>query len=224
MAYVYNNESNYLYEIDTEMATKKLLVPNPIRFKEGKIPDYIEARERGIFISSPQNAALIGYDGTIIYETNYPSVSYSKSAKFFAFFAKALEAVNEQNGRPKGTNTSYSDFYNKNGVRGSVNVGLANTILNNRFEASKQGKDNYYIFARIGKAEENIGGVVKLNKDTGEPILAVPFGYDKSPDFIVDEDSGKLFYFKAKKVSDLDPQSGGNSITGSPIVIFCYQL
>jgi hypothetical protein len=222
MAYVYNNENFSLFEIDTEKATKRLLVPYPVTFKSGKKPDHIEARESGVFISSSQNAALIGYDGSTVYETSLPSVSYSKSAKFFAFFAKAIEAVNEQNGRPTGPNTSYSDVINKNGIRASVNVGLANTILNNRFEASKQGKDYYYIFAKLGKADDKGGGVVKLNKDTGEAILAVPFGYDKSPDFIVDEDSGRLYYFKMKKADDFN--GGGNSMMGRAIEILCYQL
>ena len=222
MAYVYNNENYYLFEIDTEKATKRLLVPYPVSFKSGTKPDHIEARDSGVFISSSQNAALIGYDGSTVYETSLPSVSYSKSAKFFAFFAKAIETVNEQNGRTKGPNTSYSDVINKKGVRASVNVGLANTILNNRFEASKQGKDFYYIFAKLGKENDKGGGVVKLNKDTGKAIMAVPFGFDKSPDFIVDEDSGKLFYFKMKKEDDFN--GGGNSMMGRAIEILCYQL
>ena len=165
--------------------------------------------------------------GTLVVTSDTPSDEASASgsnsgASKISGYNPDTGALIFQNGRPKGPNTSYSDVINKKGIRASVNVGLANTILNNRFEASKQGKDYYYIFAKLGKADDKGGGVVKLNKDTGEAILAVPFGYDKSPDFIVDEDSGRLFYFKMKKDDDFN--GGGNSMMGRAIEILCYQL
>jgi hypothetical protein len=187
MAYVFNTETNFLYAVDTEKGIKSKLSNSPLVFEDEKEPDYIELRENGIFISSSQNAMLVGFVGKVRYEVNLPSAQYSMLWRFLATAAQTYDTYKSPTDpvkrqmlkikNPKYLNNSKfskTTAYIAANTQVSVkfnNVPSVSDILNNRYKLSQQGSNYYYVLTKWNKSERKFldtfkeFGVVKINKD-----------------------------------------------------------
>lgn len=73
-------------------------------------------------------------------------------------------------------------------------------FMGQRYSASKQGGNVYYVLTKIKGADEEGSGLVGVNMLTGEGERQIIFK-DKSPDYEVDELAGRLFNMNKGKIS-----------------------
>jgi hypothetical protein len=220
MAYIFNTETGFLYSVNTTTAEQKKLIASPLVFEDGATAGKMEVREKGIFLSSNQNATLFDFQGKEQYRVYLPKPQTGLLWKMVAAAATVYEsqrqmndAVRQSQPRVNGagvqTRSSFAnDFLGLPGARVEVNLAGANKILHDRFQASKQTVNAHYIFTQL--AEKAGGwldgeyGIVKVDKDTGEIQKYISFGKQKEPKFIIDEITGRLFYFNGSYIECYD--------------------
>jgi outer membrane protein assembly factor BamB len=222
MAYIFNTETKHLYSVNTKTGKKKQLTTDPLVFEDGKTANQIEMREGGIFLASSQSATLLDFEGNETYRVHLPVAKkgflwkmLAASAMVYQSQRTANDAIRQSNPQLSNNESRTRSEYGRkmqggqdNRIQVTVNEDAARKILHNRFEASKQGKNSYYIYSQLAQKAggwlDGEYGLVKVNKDTGAIEKYLSFGKNMQPNFIIDEISGKLFYASGNRILCFD--------------------
>jgi hypothetical protein len=209
VVYLFNLKDNTLMSLDKTTAALKMITSG-IKFEGKESPQNIELRDNGILVSSPQNIALVGYDGKIAYQKyveapREPGIiralqyaqavraayigaaAYSASSAFKSAGHQA-KANNEQAGGVmlEGIGSAYGELGNAASDFAKKSWQAANA----RFKAT-QNADNYVVvLARQDKS--NV--LMQINKTTGASEGTIDLGKDTTPNYTMDGVTGMVFY------------------------------
>jgi len=206
--YVFDTKESIVKEIDIDAGTVKNISSIALRFEGKESPNSIELREKGIFISSEQNVAMIDYSGTVVFQKYYeaPREPGLKRALLYAQAARAAYI---------GANSYYAagvlqsaapDVAEEDAVSGAIVEGFGQAYeelgnaasdfakqsfqqANARFKATAQGRDFIILLGTIDKDN----ALYKINKDTGEAEGNINLGKEKDPKYAVDDVTGQVF-------------------------------
>ena len=209
VVYVFNLNDNTLLALDKTTAAIKLVTAG-IKFEGKESPQNIELRDNGIWVSSSQNLALVGYDGKIAYQKYFEAprepgiiralqyaqsvraayigaAAYSASAAFQSAGQQA-KANNEQSGAVllEGIGSAYGEL----GKTASDFAKKSWQAANARFKAT-QNADNYTVV--LTKQDKN-NVLMKVNKLTGASEGTIDLGKDNAPNYTMDGVTGIVFY------------------------------
>ncbi len=202
--YIWGN--NQLYVLDTESGEYKALGKG-VKFGGDELPNHIEIREKGIFVSSDQNMALFDFDGNKIYHVYQKPPGISTFGKIMSVTTMAVSmsqsaAHGFQSGASGGqsTTTGRSEM-DKADRWGDVSQGALND-LSRRFKATQSADSYQVIQTKVNTGTDSGIGLVRVNKDSGKIEAKVVLD-DKKPDYIADDIDNLIFY-----------KSGNKEITG----------
>ena len=148
-------------------------------------------------LTSAQNVALVGGDGTERYHTHFPSPKQNALVKAVALTAAiASTAAMAASAARAGANTNgLGDFnaYGRHADRAAdmfVDIATASSqAVNKRYKATSASEDAQFVLTQLDGGV----GVVRADKATGQPTAEVVLA-DKKPEYVVDDFGGWLFY------------------------------
>jgi outer membrane protein assembly factor BamB len=177
-------------------------------FQGDEVPTTIEKTPQGIFLSSAQNAAMLGEDGKIIYQKYYPAPEVTGLARVALNMASLVALYSTYNnlysaakanvyakayGSPELQNMS--DNYMKRAERSAAVANGVNEMLQHRFTASAATKNRLVMLTTItNDAAQRVSGFVVLDKATGALVKNFEISMkNKSPLFTVDTEENKMY-------------------------------
>jgi hypothetical protein len=204
--FAYDVEEKKLVSIDMEKATVQIISGTPVVFEGKESPKNLELRENGIFLSSDQNVALIGYDGTQVYGNYFPAprepdlkraLLYAQSVRAAYISVNSYYAAEAfQSAAPRVNDPATGALLQGVGaVYGQMGDAAADFAkasfqqANKRFKATLTGRDFLMILTQNEKAIE----LVKVDKNTGKISGRVDLGRDRSPEYAVDDVTGQIY-------------------------------
>jgi hypothetical protein len=178
----------------------------PIVFDGKETPESVELRQNGIFVSSDQNVALVGYDGSVVYNNYYPAprepglkraLLYAQAVRAAyiganSYYASAAfqSAVPKTNDPVAGAVfQGIGDAYGQLGDAASDFAKKSFQQANARLKATMQGRDFMIILVQEDKAIS----LVKINKNSGKIEGRVDLGKDRTPEYALDDITGQIF-------------------------------
>lgn len=206
LIYAYDLAEKKLVSVDMQNAAVKVLSATPVVFEGKETPNSIELRDNGIFISSEQNVALIGYNGTLVYKNYYPAPR-EPGLKRALLYAQAIRAAyigaNSyyasaafQSAAPKVNDpvagAVFQEVGKAYGQLGDVAADFAKNSFqqaNARLKATTQSRDFMFIMVQEDKAIS----LAKINKNSGKIDGRIDLGKDRTPEYAVDDITGQVY-------------------------------
>jgi len=205
---VFDTKANVIKQIDINSATVKNITNAALKFEGKEVPNKLELREKGIFISSEQNVAMFDYSGSQLFQ-KYHEAPREPGLKRALLYAQAARAAYI------GANSYYAagvlqsataDVKEEDAVSGAIVEGFGMVYeelgdaasdfakqsfqqANARFKATAEGRDFIIIFGKI----EKDNALLKVNKDTGKVEGSINLGSEKDPKYAVDDVTGQVF-------------------------------
>lgn len=175
-----------LFSID--IATGEETSLGKLKFKDSEEAASFEMMENGCFVSSMQNAALYGFDGTRKYHV-YHEAPDDYADIFGAILSSLAKDIADEivaHALTEATGVTFEVGYDEN--KPSRTFGY--------YHATAETKDHIYMLANIGEGERNAPGLLKIDKLNGQTVGRIILD-TREPDYILDEFSGRLFFKSA---------------------------
>ncbi len=207
--YVFDTKENIVKLIDIETATVKNVSSVALKFEGKEIPNKLELREKGIFVSSEQNVAMFDYSGSQLFQKYYEAprepglkraLLYAQAARAAYISANAYYAsevlqsaapeIKKEDAFDGAIVEGFGQIYGELGDAASDFAKQSFQQANARFKATAEGRDFIIIFGKIEKDNT----LLKVNKDTGELEGTINLGKEKEPVYAVDDVTGQVFY------------------------------
>ena len=207
--YAFDTKENIVKLIDIETATVKNVSGVDLKFEGKEIPNKLELREKGIFVSSEQNVAMFDYSGSQLFQKYYEAprepglkraLLYAQAARAAYISANAYYAsgvlqaaapeIKEEDAFDGAIVEGFGQVYGELGDAASDFAKQSFQQANARFKATSEGRDFIIIFGKI----EKDNALLKVNKDTGELEGTINLGKEKEPVYAVDDVTGQVFY------------------------------
>ncbi len=207
--YAFDTKENIVKLIDIETATVKNVSSVALKFEGKEIPNKLELREKGIFVSSEQNVAMFDYSGLQLFQKYYEAprepglkraLLYAQAARAAYISANAYYAsevlqsaapeIKKEDAFDGAIVEGFGQIYGELGDAASDFAKQSFQQANARFKATSEGRDFIIIFGKIEKDNT----LLKVNKDTGELEGTINLGKEKEPVYAVDDVTGQVFY------------------------------
>ncbi len=207
--YMFDLKENHLKRINKSTADIRIASPE-IAFEGKEIPGGIERMDNGIFIHSDQNVALISFAGDKIYQKYYEApkepglkkaLLYAEavraayiSANAYAVSAELQSAAPKVREQDPATGAMVEGFGQMYGQLGDAANDFARKSFAQaqaRFKATSQTRDFIVVLTQL---EKKNNALVVVNKSTGEMQSFISLGTEKTPDYAMDDVTGKVFY------------------------------
>lgn len=207
--YAFDTKENIVKLIDIETATVKNVSSVALKFEGKEIPNKLELREKGIFVSSEQNVAMFDYSGLQLFQKYYEAprepglkraLLYAQAARAAYISANAYYAsevlqsaapeIKKEDAFDGAIVEGFGQVYGELGDAASDFAKQSFQQANARFKATSEGRDFIIIFGKIEKDNT----LLRVNKDTGEPEGTINLGKEKEPVYAVDDVTGQVFY------------------------------
>ncbi|MFD0989065.1 hypothetical protein ACFQ1R_03075 [Mariniflexile jejuense] len=191
-----------IFAIDANSGDVKELAK--VKFDEKEVANTMQMRKGNIFLSSSQNLALLGSDGSSIYQEYYKSPSQSGFVKVLsgvvAVAATGLAMAHAAKAGANRTNSygsandlsNYNDYGKENKMAADMFASIGDAafdVMSKRFKATAATENAQFILTKL---DDGVG-LVKVNKDTGKVDKEILLK-DKKPEYQVDEIAGVLYY------------------------------
>lgn len=206
--YAFDVRNNVIKALDKKSASVTAL-GGEIVFEGKESPSYISIRERGLFINSAQNLALLNYSGEKIFQTYLEAprepgilralryaqavraayigaVSYAGAAAYQA----AGQEISKEDEVTGSIATGIGQAYGELGDAATDFAKQSWQMANARFKATQEADDYIVILSQIDKTYY----LIKVNKDTGETEGQIALGKDREPSYAMDGATGAVFY------------------------------
>lgn len=181
-----------------------------VKFDEKEVANTMEMRNGNIFLSSSQNVAMLGNDGSQLFHEYFKSPSQSGFVKALAgIMAVASTGLAMAHAAKAGMNrtspygssndlSNYNDYGKENKRAADMFAAIGDAsfqMMSKRFKATAATENAQFILTKL---DDGVG-LVKVNKDTGKVDKEIVLK-DKKPEYQVDEIAGVLYY-KANDVT-----------------------
>lgn len=207
--YALDNRTGTIKVIDKATEEVSELSGNGINFEGGEWPTKIEVMEDGIFLSSEQNAAKIGFDGSEKFMAYYPApreagwkrallyaasvrAAYIGASSYYVAgaMASAENDIRKEDAVAGEMVGQIGDAYGELGNAAAGFAGDAFRMANARKKATQSGRDFMFI---MSKRDKDIL-LLKVSKYTGEVDGEILLGKDREPVYAVDDITGQVYY------------------------------
>jgi outer membrane protein assembly factor BamB len=203
--YVFNTKDGLLYAVPASGGSARAVSTVPVAFEGKEKPTRLEHTEAGLVLSSDQNLALLGADGSAKYRKYFPAPRESglvralkyASAVRAAYYTAAFGYTSAAFGNA-AQNIQVTDANSANAkeLAGDLSTGFADLTqqagsatkrfwqeAGARFKASSTTNDIHFVMTESGKGSYALKA---LHKHDGGEAATIPLGSDKSPRYEVD--------------------------------------
>lgn len=217
--YLFNNKDRMLYSMPVGGAGAKPLSNDPLKLEGKESITHLEVNEEGILVSSDQNIALFGKDGSLKYNKYFPApresgmmraLLYANAVRAayytaaFGYSSAAYGAASQNIQVTDGSSAVGKEFTgqvsNMYGDASATAMDYTKQFMqqaNARFKATASTNDVQYILSDAGKREYVL---VRLNKADGSLQETIALGKDKTPVYEVDGFDNTVYLVSGDKV------------------------
>lgn len=183
-----------------------------IKFNGKEDPTSLQVRENGVLLTSAQNAALFGFDGTKTWHVYEPAPGRTTGGKLLSGLGGLASSMVAVASTANAASMSYAKGYygstdptldnniknaNANAASFAGAAGSSFAAISRRFKATKEANNYISILTPIGNSNNaKDAGIKLINKNTGKEIRSIILGDKKDPDYKLDE-LGKMVYYKS---------------------------
>ncbi|GAA4813750.1 PQQ-binding-like beta-propeller repeat protein [Litoribaculum gwangyangense] len=175
-----------------------------VKFDEKEVANTMEMRNGNIFLSSSQNVAMLGNDGSQLFHEYFKSPSQSGFVKALSgIMAVASTGLAMAHAAKAGMNrtspygssndlSNYNDYGKENKRAADMFAAIGDAsfqMMSKRFKATAATENAQFILTKL---DDGVG-LVKVNKDSGKVDKEIVLK-DKKPEYQVDEIAGVLYY------------------------------
>lgn len=206
LIYILNTRDGLLYGVSPNGGAAKAISSVPLEFEGKEDPMRMEYNDKGLVVSSDQNVALIGTDGTLKYRKYFPApresglkraLLYANAVRAayytaaFGYTSAAFGAASQSiHVSDAGTATGKAITGQVSQLYGDASASALDYTkqfiarANARFKATESTNAVQYILSDAGKREYVL---MRVNKTDGSLGETIPLGHDKAPMYAVDD-------------------------------------
>jgi outer membrane protein assembly factor BamB len=180
-----------------------------IKFEGKEVPSSLQVRDKGVLLTSDQNATLFGFDGKELWHFYQPSPKRTLTGNLLSGVAGLASLAVAAGAAADTAQKSYTKgYYGTTSLDSSIKRSQDMTsafagaaagsfaAIGKRFKATKEANDCMSMLAKIGPSNESKDAGIKLiDKNTGKEIRSVLLGAKKDLDYKLDG-LGKMVFFK----------------------------
>ena len=222
--WVFNIKDGLLYTLQDQGGAATAVNSVPLVFEGKEKATALEYLDDGLVISSDQNLALMGQDGTVKYRKYLPapresglvralkyasavraayySAAYGYTSAAFGAASQSIQVQDASSAVAKEITGAVSDIYGQ-GAKDAA--GAAKRFFEEagaRFKASTSTNDVHYLLSEATKGQY---ALVALNKGNGSEVGTIPLGSNKEPQYEVDAITNTVYLLSGSEVRCFKP-------------------
>lgn len=222
--YVFNTKDGLLYSVSSTGGSARAVSTVPVEFEGKEKPTALEMTSAGLVLSSDQNLALMGTDGSVKFRKYLPapresglvralkyasairaayySAAFGYTSAAFGNAAQNIQVTDGNSAKSKelatGLSTGFADIAQQAGNATKRFWQEANA----RFKASATSNDIRFVMTEAGKGTYALKA---LRKSDGSEAADIPLGRDKTPRYEVDGFTNAVYLAEGSGVKCFKP-------------------
>lgn len=203
--HLFNNKDRLLYRVPMSGGAATALSAIPLEFEGKESAGHVEVTEDGIIVSSEQNIALIGTDGSLKYKKYFPApresgmtrallymnavraayytAAFGYTSAAFGATSQSIEVTDASSAAGKEITGEIANIYGDASVMAMDYTKQFMARANARFKATASTSAVQYILSDAGNRQFVL---VRVNKKDGSLAETITLGKDKTPLYEVD--------------------------------------
>ena len=224
VTYAFNTRDGLLYTLPGGGGIPTALNSTPVEFEGKESPTALEAVPGGLLLSSDQNLALLGTDGSVKYRKYVPapresglvralkyasavraayySAAFGYTSAAFGNAAQNIQVNDPGSAFARDLSTGLADVY---GEASQAAAGATKRFFQEasaRFKATSTSNDIQYV---MGVADKSGYVLLALHKHDGTEAMNIPLGKDKNPQYEVDAITNAVYLLNGTEVRCYKP-------------------
>jgi len=217
--YLFNTKDKMLYRMPMSGGSATAITSTPLEFEGKENANALEVNDDGIVVSSEQNIALYGTDGSLKYKKYFPApresgltrallyanavraayytAAFGYTSAAFGAVSNSIQVTDASSAAGKEITGQISNIYGDASVMAMDYTKQFMQRANARFKATASTSAVQYILSDVGKREFVLMRVNKKDGSLGETIM---LGKDKTPLYEVDSFDNAVFLVNGAKV------------------------
>lgn len=217
--FLFNTKDHLLYLMPMSGGTPTAITSAPLEFEGKEEATHVDLIPEGILVSSDQNIALIGMNGTVQYNKYFPAARESgltrallyanavRAAYYTAAFgytsaafgsvSQSIQVTDANSAMGKDITKGVSDIYGDASAMAMDYTKQFMAQANARFKATSSTSAVQYMLSDAGKRDYVLMRVNKKDGSLGDTIM---LGKDKTPLYEVDGFDNTVFLVNGEKV------------------------
>ena len=217
--YLFNTKDKMLYRMPMSGGSASAISSTPLEFEGKENANAVEVTDAGILVSSEQNIALFGTDGSLKYTKYFPApresgltrallyanavraayytAAFGYTSAVFGAVSNSIQVTDASSAAGKDITGQVSNIYGDASAMAMDYTRQFMQRANARFKATTSTSDVQYILSDAGKREFVLIRVNKKDGSLGDTIL---LGRDKAPVYEVDGFDNAVYLVNGTKV------------------------
>lgn len=222
--YVFNTKDGLLYSIPAQGGAAKAVGSVPVEFEGKEKASALEYTPAGLVLSSDQNLALLGPDGSVKYRKYLPapresglvralkyasavraayySAAFGYTSAAFGNAAQNIQVTDGNSAKAKDLATGLSTGFGEIAQQAGNATKRFWQEANARFKASATSNDTRFVMTEAGKGTFALKAI---RKSDGSEAADIPLGRDKSPKYEVDGFTNAVYLVDGDAVKCFKP-------------------
>ena len=203
--YLFNNKDHLLYRMAIDGGTAAAMSTAPLEFEGKEAANHVEVNPDGIIVSSEQNIALFGTDGSLKYRKYFPApresgltrallyanavraayytAAFGYTSAAFGAASQSIQVTDARSAAGKEITGQVANIYGDASIMAMDYTKQFMARANARFKATASTSSVQYILSDAGKREFVL---MRVNKNDGSTGATIMLGNDKTPMYEVD--------------------------------------
>ncbi len=217
--YVFNTKDGLLYTVPENGGAARALGTTPVVFEGKEKPTALESAPDGLVLSSDQNLALLGTDGSLKYRKYLPApresglvralkyasavraiyaaAAYSYTSAAFGAASQSIQVTDAGSAAARDITGAVSQVYGEGAVAATGAAARFFQEANARFKASTTTAEIHFLMTEAGKGEHVLKA---LRRSDGHEVGSIPLGTEKAPRYEVDAFTNTVYLAEGEGV------------------------
>ncbi len=222
--WVFNTKDGLLYSVANSGGAASAVSSAPLVFEGKEKATAMEYLDEGLVISSDQNLALMGQDGSVKYRKYLPApresglvralkyasavraayytAAYGYTSAAFGAASQNIQVQDANSAAAKEITAAVSDVYGEGAKQAGGAAKRFFQEANARFKATTSTNDVHYLLSEAGKGQYALQA---LHKSDGSDVGTIPLGSNKEPQYEVDAITNTVYLLSGNEVRCFKP-------------------
>lgn len=222
--YVFNTKDGLLYSVAQGGGAVRALGQAPVVFEGKEKPTALEGSAEGLVLSSDQNLAVLGTDGSLKYRTYLPApresglvralkvasavraiyaaAAYSYTSAAFGAASQSIRVTDAGSAAARDITGAVSQLYGEGAMAATGAAARFFQEANARFKATTTTAELHFVMTTEGKG---VNVLKALRRSDGGEAASIPLGIEKEPRYEVDAFTNAVYLAEGDGVKGYRP-------------------